>query len=86
MVSELLKFLIFHAEEIFHEGKLLGKVVLKLFITIMIFELYYSPKYWDFYLELSLQYLLSSLVGVCKNAFNLEWQISPGRASPARER
>ena len=47
---------------------MLGKLVLKLFIKIMVVEMDVSPKYWDLYLELSFQYLLSSLVGVSKNA------------------
>ena len=46
---------------------MLGKVVLKHFIKIMVVEIDVSPKYWGLYLELSFQYLLSSLVGVCKN-------------------
>ena len=47
---------------------LLGKVVLKQFIEIVVVKIDVSPKYWDLYLELSFQDLLSSLVGVCKNA------------------
>ena len=52
----------------FKKGKLLGKVVPKLFINSTVVKIDVSPKYWDLYLELSFQYLLSSLVGVCKNA------------------
>ena len=63
MIHELLKFLNF-----FKKGKLLGKVVPKLFINITVVKIDVSPKHWDLYLELSFQYLLSSLVGVCKNA------------------
>ena len=42
--------------------------MLKLLIKIMVVEMDVSPKYCDLYLELLFQYLLSSLVGVCKNA------------------
>ena len=70
MVHELQNFLIFHADFL-KKRKLLEKVVLKLFIKIIVVEHYCSPNHGDFYLRLSVQYLLSSLtslVGVCKNA------------------